>query len=285
MRSHLPHWMCVRPSQAFIPKVLADTLQFLNRSRPQLPNTFRPGLLNTQKQRDLSDPPVGDRHTYLRAFPDIVQITEAHVKHSSLSCRHAILPAVTQNLIDYRYFQPEICCVCSGRSLDTTLVHKAGLFSCSDRYLPVILYCNALAQTDVSMQTPCSAFISSSMNQSATKFIMHAILPFLHMAQVTTHLHLPPLSRIPWSVSTRSIRSALHFSLCHQSLSKFRFFCVPAHDELWTFHFFVKSFNWIPRELGPTSVPLRNFISGPRRACVASLRSGLLFHPPLSANP
>ena len=105
MRSHLPHCLRLRPTRAFIPQTLAGTLQLLNQSRLQLPNTFCSRLLNTCKPKDLSDPLVEDRHTYLRAFPDIVQISEAYGKHSALSFRHTILPAVTQNLFDYRSFK------------------------------------------------------------------------------------------------------------------------------------------------------------------------------------
>ena len=100
MKLRLPHCLCLRPSRAIIPQALAGTLQLLNRSRLQLPNTFCPRLLNTQKPKNLSDPLVEDRHTYIRAFPDIVQIPEAHGKRSSLSFRRTILPVVKQDLFN-----------------------------------------------------------------------------------------------------------------------------------------------------------------------------------------
>ena len=117
MRSHLPHCLCLRPSQALITQVPGWYTSVLE---PKPTRAFithpAPHCSNTQKPRDLSESPVEDRHTHLRAFPDILQITESHGKHPSLSFRHTILPAVTQNLFDYRNLQPEICRVYPGSS-------------------------------------------------------------------------------------------------------------------------------------------------------------------------
>ena len=70
-------------------------------------------------------------------------------------------------------------------------LHKAGLSPPSDRYFcpssdksshirpsmsfRMSLYCHSLAQAGVSTETPCSTFISSRENHSATKFIMGSI--------------------------------------------------------------------------------------------------------------
>ena len=74
-------------------------------------------------------------------------------------------------------FQLEVVGSCSGNSSDSTWVHKAGLSSFSIRYLcqssdnffhtklskseRSSSYCHSLAFVEVSMQAPCSAFISS----------------------------------------------------------------------------------------------------------------------------
>ena len=78
------------------------------------------------------------------------------------------------------------------------------------------------------------------------------------------------------------------FHLTHyfsKSFSKFKFFVSLCHILFMMScgrHISSSKASCIPRVLGPTSVPLRNFCSGRRRDCVASPQLALLLHPPLS---
>ena len=134
----------------------------------------------------------------------------------------------------FRACQSETCCIHSDILWAQCRFHRAGLSSFSDRYFcqssdrslhtwssrsdRKSLYCHSLAQTEVSMQTHCSAFISSRENNSATMVTMPSIFALEHTAPKTADLHLPPVCRIPLSWSTRSIRSVLPHLLCLQSL-------------------------------------------------------------------
>ena len=110
--------------------------------------------------------------------------------------------------------------------------HRAGPPSFSDAYfchssnesfhtsssnsVRMSLCCHYLAQTDVSTQTLCSAFIFSRKNHSATKFITPSICGFEYKAVTVTDIHLHLVFRIFSSWSTHSTLLVPHYSLLLQ---------------------------------------------------------------------
>ena len=124
--------VCPRSPRVCSSPVLTGTLRgSRNEADDSFQSHFAPDLLITQRPRVFSDPLYKDRHTYHQAISVIVQKLEAHVKRSSLSFRHTILLSVTQNLFDAEVSIGNSS-ACSGNSLDTTLVHRAGFFFPAD---------------------------------------------------------------------------------------------------------------------------------------------------------
>ena len=177
LHSTTPYWDTLAPEKK-------PTTAF-NRILPQIfPIAQRPqGFLRSSVQGSSHVPPSPLCHR--------AQTRSTRWRHSSHSFRHAILPAVTQKLFDFRNFQPEIRFVfLQALWTELWLTRRGFLFfptdifcQSSDKSLHTwssksdksSSYCRSLALMEVSMQAPCNDFISSKETHSATKYSMLSI--------------------------------------------------------------------------------------------------------------
>ena len=220
--------------KAFVPPTQTEALQFtVPIRRLQFAIALCSRLQNATNPKDNSDFLIQkDRHSDLQASPDIVHDFGAHKEVSFHFC--ADPSTFAQDLFQIYLTFPTERTMCSSSGHDGVFTKRDLLLLLtstfcqssdtsshtwwSSKSIRMSLYYNSLAQTDVSTQTPSSAFISSRENHSATKFTMLSICDCEHKGVTIIDLRLLLVSRIFSSSSTHPTVLVSTYSLFLQSL-------------------------------------------------------------------